>query len=304
MMYLFSDANLLTVIVGCFFAGFLPLFLIILMTPEARSFIKYRMSGGLMVDSTDDSNQTEYVVAKPYGPEGQYIGGRDKFGRRRIFVKPRTETGIMTKISILKGLRRPIVRHYAGKTVITSTETLAAIEVTEAMDAAVAGRTLDSDEVKNKLVLEAVPKPIIAWAKSQNILIKEPDSGVPLSKAQFALQWKANLEAQKWYMKLSEEDRVFVFQISLAEAWSRPQFNPIKETRVSLFSMDPRKLREYFSSHYEESQYDVLLEQKRIEGQSNRPQGKGGSNKTLIIVIIIALALAAVVLVTKGLKLW
>jgi hypothetical protein len=77
---------------------------------------------------------------------------------------------------------------------------------------------------------------------------------------------------------------------------------------VPLFLLDPRKLRYYFDRHYDESQYDVLLDQARQDGANSRGGG-GGMNmgnigKFLIVVLIIgAVGLLGIAFLTGAIHL-
>src|SRR3972149_6790849 len=132
MYFLFDELGLIVVIIGCFFGGFMPFFILLLLTPEAREHIKTRIMGGIIVDRFYDTGQEDYLHAVPKSGEGQYIAGKNSLGMRQIFVKPRMEAPFAAKAFFLNGIRRPKYFCYAGKTPMVNAETLMAIEVAEA----------------------------------------------------------------------------------------------------------------------------------------------------------------------------
>lgn len=232
--YVFDDPTLMFILLGTFLAGFLPLLIMFIRCPEARAAVKCWLQGGVMIDSADDSGQEELIVARHLG-EGIYLAGKNKYGKRRIFVIPRISNPFITKRFILKGIRRPIFHHYAGKTAIVNAETLAAIEVTET-------------EKK-----EEIPPAVKKWAEEHHVTL-------PVTT-----------------VKLPSDD-----------VMAQPQVTT-KEQKIPLFNLDPRQLRYYFAEHYDESQYDVLLERARQEGYM---EGRGGSavmGKWILVIIIIAI---------------
>lgn len=133
MYYLFDDSQIVFVIASAFLLGFVPWLVMIWRTPEARKFITCMIKGGSIIASADDSGQVEIEIATPYG-EGQFRAGKNVYGQRKIYTKPRINNPFINRPSILKGLRRPIFFNYAGKTTITNMDTIAACEVAEATD--------------------------------------------------------------------------------------------------------------------------------------------------------------------------
>jgi hypothetical protein len=73
----------------------------------------------------------DLIRARPYGSDGQYISGKDRFRQRSIFVDPKGKDHPFTARFILKGMRRPIYFNFSGSTALATPEHLAAIEVAE-----------------------------------------------------------------------------------------------------------------------------------------------------------------------------
>jgi hypothetical protein len=154
MWFVFDPMSLIFVIAGCFMAGFLPLLVIVGMTPEAKTFIKSKMTGGVIISKSNDAGYREFICVQPYGSEGQFIGGRNAFGQREIYVRPQSSSPLFSKSFVLKGIRRPILDAYEGKTIVVPASVLAAIQVAES----------------NKAEL---PAHIKKWAEENQITIKE-----------------------------------------------------------------------------------------------------------------------------------
>ncbi len=158
MLYLFDDSQILFVVASAFLLGFLPLLIMIWRTPEAKKFIVCMLKGGSMIASADDSGQVELEVATSYG-EGQFRAGKNEYGQRKIYTKPRINNPFINKPSILKGIRRPIFFNYTGKTTITNMDTIAACEVAEA--------------TTNQTAQSNIPDSVKQWAKENNINLLE-----------------------------------------------------------------------------------------------------------------------------------
>jgi hypothetical protein len=156
--YVFDDSQILFVIASAFLLGFLPLMIMIWRTPEARKFITCMIKGGVVIASADDSGQVEIEIATPYGG-GQFRAGKNVYGQRKIFTKPRIDNPFVNKPSMLKGLRRPIFFNYTGKTTITNMDTVAACEVAEATG--------------NPIAQDNIPEGVKQWAKEHNITLPE-----------------------------------------------------------------------------------------------------------------------------------
>ena len=155
--FMFDPIGLIIVIAGCFMGGFLPLLVLIGRCPEAKTFIKCQLGGGVIISETNAAGQREFVIAKPLGTEGQYISGKNEFGQRKIFIRPQTSSGQFNKSFILSGIRRPIFDAFTGKTILVPATILAAIEVAEK----------DADG-KKKLPLD-----VQRWADDNKIGVKE-----------------------------------------------------------------------------------------------------------------------------------
>ena len=242
--YIVPDWELLVIAVMMLCFGFFPPVFLVIRCPEGLTFLKSQIfgKGEVIVASEDDSAVTSLLRARPYGREGQYITGPDRFGKRIIFVLPRFEDKIFTHRSILKGIRKPFFLHYKGKTGMASAGTLAAIEVVE----------------RDRLSL---PPQVQAWAKENKIITQQT---------------------------ISEEDK---------------KGNVIEKVKTAvevLFTLDPRKLRDYFHDHYDESQYDVLLEQKYQQGANSR--GLGGFKLGGGFIIILAVGVMGIVGVLLAMK--
>jgi hypothetical protein len=158
MYYLFDDSQIIFVIASAFLLGFVPWLVMIWRTPEARKFIACMIKGGVVVASADDSGQVEIEIATPYGG-GQFRAGKNVYGQRKIYTKPRINNPFVNRPSILKGLRRPIFFNYAGKTTITNMDTIAACEVAEATD--------------NPAAQGNIPESVKQWAKENHISLLE-----------------------------------------------------------------------------------------------------------------------------------
>lgn len=166
--FMFDLVNLAIVIVGCFMGGFLPLMILIAKCPEAKEFIKCMVSGGVMIDKINAAGQREYVCAKPYGNEGQYIAGRNEFGQRQIFVRPQTADSSFGKANMLVGIRRPIFSAFTGKTVMVPASVLAAIAAAEL-----------STEDKEKL-----PSNVKRWMDENKVTLEEIQENISTVKVE------------------------------------------------------------------------------------------------------------------------
>ncbi len=271
MYYLFTDSTLLTVIFGCFMAGFLPILIMVARCPEARTFIKAQMGGGIVVRNVQDEGVIEYIIAKPFGAEGQYISGKNQFGMRRIFVKPRIESGLLNRPFILKGIRRPEFDHYSGKTVVVPPSVSAAIAVAEAKKS-------------------ALPDLVKKWAKENQISLKEEGTGWTEQEHDVSVpEDEANPDGPKKTIKQ---------KIKVAKRY-------IHYTTTTLFNTDPTMLKQYFSEFFDMGQFDVLLERENQEGYGRglgmrKAGGKGGVNKWFLIGIVIFVMIAVVGIVLLG----
>lgn len=250
--FLFDDAGLITIVVGCFLGGFLPPLIMILRCPEARAFIKAQVSGGVVICSSDDAG-TSFEIARPFGSHGQYISGKNQFGQRKIYVHPKLETSAFTRSFILKGIRRPIFFH-GGRTVIVNPNVLKAIAVAD-------GKKEDlPDEVK-------------AWAQKNGVHFPGEED-------------KELVDSHEGLQRLKEAGKLMF---------------------VNLFALNPRRLQWYFKDHYDEGQYDVLLEQSRQAGFNEGPgshRGGGGKNKVLLagLLIFIVMIIIGVAGLALGVK--
>ena len=250
--FLFDEIGLITILVGGFLGGFLPLLIMVLRCPEARAFIKAQTSGGVVICTSDDAG-TSFEIAKPFGSHGQYISGKNQFGQRKIYVHPKMEASAFTKSFILKGIRRPIFFH-GGRTVIVNPNVLKAISVADA----------------NK---DDLPPEVKAWAEQQKI----------------------NLNTKK-VSELDEDDPEWIQKLKGAG----------KIIQVTLWAMNPCRLHWYFKEHYDEGQYDVLLEQSRQSGYNEGPAAhrSGGKNKWVLVglmvfIIMIIIGIAGLALGVK-----
>jgi hypothetical protein len=302
MYVLFDEVGLLIILVGSFFGGFLPLLILLMITPEAREHIKCRIMGGIMILKFWDTGQCEYTVAQEKGGEGQYIAGKNKFGQREIFIKPRMATPFMVKPFLLKGMRRLIYFCYAGKTPIVNPETLMAIETVEAPDQPIILPTefrswanknhpkilqAFDDEANNggsDLRVKDLPPEVAEWAKQNSISVQEPVYGDVLVP------------------KFSQPDKNGLTHYVGNEKVRQVVGN--KDVFHNLSSLDARKLKHYFSDHYDESQIDNLLEAARIEGLQEGREGKrfqiGMLGKIAIAFIVIAVIGVIVIIGLQG----
>ena len=155
--FMFDPIGLIIVVVGSFMGGFLPLLILICRCPEAKTFIKCQYGGGVIISETNMAGQREFIIAKPLGTEGQYISGKNKFGQRKIFIRPQTNSGQFNKSFILSGIRRPIFDAFTGKTILVPATVLAAIEVAE-----------KDQDGKKKLPLD-----VKRWAEDNKVSISE-----------------------------------------------------------------------------------------------------------------------------------
>lgn len=264
MFFMFDEMGLLIVIIGCFMGGFLPLLIIVGMTPEAKVFIKSKLGGGIVISKTSDAGYREFVCAHPYGTEGQFIAGPNKFGQREIYVRPDSTDPLFSRSFVLKGIRRPIFDAYEGKTVLVPPSVLAAIALVES------GK-------------QAIPEHIKKWANDNEISIKEIETK---SNTLTAPVDPNNPEGQKMTIESKTSKTNYV--------------------KKKLFLFNPIALRDYFKVWYDQSQYDVLLQEEHqlgfLEGFGLRREGAGagGNKKWLIIGIVICLALAGVGIVLLG----
>lgn len=152
--FAFDPMGLAIIITACFIGGLFPLLFLIARCPEAKTFIKCQLSGGIIISKTNAAGQREYVIAQPFGTEGQYIVGRNEYGQREIYVRPHTANGQFNKSFILSGIRRPIFDAFSGKTIMVPPNVLAAIQVAE------------SDKTD-------LPSDIRRWAETNNITVSE-----------------------------------------------------------------------------------------------------------------------------------
>ena len=155
--FVFDPFSLIEILLGCVAAGFLPLFIIIMLTPEAKTFIKSKMTGGIIISKSNDAGYREFICAQPYGSEGQFLGGKNAFGQREVYVRPQSSSPLFSKSFVLKGIRRPILDAYEGKTVVVPASVLAAIQVAES--------------AKSEL-----PEHIKKWANDNQITVKETET--------------------------------------------------------------------------------------------------------------------------------
>ena len=300
MWFLFDEIGLIIVIVGCFFGGFLPLLILIMICPEAREHIKCRVSGGVIVEKFYDTGQVEYVVAKERAGEGQYVAGKNAFGQREIYLKTRIGDRFMTKPFLLKGMRRLKFFAYAGKTPIVNHETMLAIEAVEAPT--VQAKLSDPvrkwfkskhpsvltefDELANngglQLREKALPPDVQDWVENNGLHITEPiyeDVEQP------------KIELENGVAKVVGTEKV-------------NQQTGLQDVYYPLTDIDPRKLKTYFSDHYDESQIDNLLESARIEGLQEGREGKrfqlSGLAKIALAFIVIAVIGGIVVIGLQG----
>jgi hypothetical protein len=301
MYFLFDEVGLLIVAIGCFFGGFLPLFILLMLTPEARQHIKCRIMGGIIVEKFWDSGQCEYVVATSKGGEGQYIAGKNAFGQRQIFVKPRMDTPFMTKPFLLSGMRRLKYFCYAGKTPIVNHETLMAIETADA-----GSKPIELPDEFENWASEKYPDVLKAFHEQAN------NGGEELSRKELPP------EVLKWAKQNDITLQESTFEEVENKTYSQPdekgnvtvttskglQRTGVKDVFYNLLSLDPRKLKSYFSDHYDESQIDNLLEAARIEGMQEGREGKrfriGTLGKIAIVFIVIAIVGAIVVIGLQG----
>jgi hypothetical protein len=268
MLYLFDDTSLLFTLAGCFLAGFIPLFIMFIRCPEARVFVKAQLTGGVVISDSDDSGQVVFRVAKPLG-SGQYISGPNKYRQRTIYVVPRINNPFIAKRFFLSGIRRPIFHHYGGKTVAVNDETLAAIEIADL-----------NDQHKSA----EIPKNVKEWAKTQGFSLSkdsEDDDGHLFEQPE---------EPEEAEVKEGEPS-----EPTIPEKIKKKFKNIVA---VTLFTVDPRKLRYFFDSHYDESQYDVLLDQARQDGANQR--GGGFNMNKIGLFLVIVLVIAAVGILGMG----
>jgi len=155
--FMFDPIGLIIIIAGSFMGGFLPLLVLVGRCPEAKTFLKCQLSGGVIISETNAAGQRDFVIAKPLGTEGQYISGKNEFGQRKIFIRPQTNNAQFNKSFILSGIRRPIFDAFSGKTILVPASVLAAIEVAEK----------DGD---GKLQL---PKDVQRWADENKLTLKD-----------------------------------------------------------------------------------------------------------------------------------
>lgn len=267
MYYVFDDLQMLFVIASAFLLGFLPLMIMIWRTPEARKLITCMIKGGVVIASADDSGQVEIEIATPYGG-GQFRAGKNVYGQRKIYTKPRINNPFVNRPSMLKGLRRPIFFNYAGKTTITNMDTIAACEVAEA--------------TSNK---RSIPEKVMAWAKEivDNGLDSATQVLIPDTVKAFA---KEN-------------------SITLPELVPPPPDKPNETPKVdwkeySLWNISPIKLKEYFSRSMDPGQVDVLLEKENIDG-FREGHGTGPDMKKIgmFIVVIAVIGIVGLLVATK-----
>lgn len=291
MWFLFDEIGLLIVIVGCFFGGFMPMFILLLLTPEARTHIKARIMGGIIIDRIFDTGQEDYLHAKPMSNEGQYIAGKNQWGMRQIFIKPHmldaSEPRFSVKPFFLEGIRRPKYFCYAGKVPMVNAETLMAIEVAEAQlrpvvlpsefRSWVAEKNADllstfdkEAETNTALQKKALPPHIEAWAKENGMTFSEPVY--------------EEVEEKTWS---DPDEKGHVHVVSTQKI---KKITGYKNVYYSLYSIDPRKLGKYYSRHYDESQVDDLIEKGRLEGLTEGREGKKfhfGKLGWLMVALII-----------------
>jgi hypothetical protein len=296
MFYLFDDTSLLIVIFGMFMAGFLPMLILLMLCPEARQHLKCRITGGLMVLACDDLGAAEYLVAKPKGNEGQYMAGKDRYGQRQVLVKPRMGSGIVSKFFMLTGMRRPIAIWYKGKVTLASPETLAAIEVAEAPMKSLPlpdefkrwakdkyptmlQEFNDASPKKVELQQKILPPEIEAWAKENSITLLE-----------------TTYEEKPQEVRGPPTDAEPLGRLIGTRKVKFPTGH--KEVVHTLFTLDPRKLKHYYSVSYDESQVDNMLERAWIEGYSEGREGKRlhFSKGMMIGIALIAIAVIGIII--------
>jgi len=301
MYFLFDEIGLIIVLIGSFFGGFLPLMILLMLTPEARAHIKCRVTGGIIVEKFYDTGQCEYVVAKSKGGEGQYIAGKNAFGQREIYVKPRMSAPLITKPFLLSGMRRLKFFAYAGKTPIVNHETLMAIE------------TVESPEVPFSF-----PNEFVNWINKKypavlpDFYAKANDGGSELRQKDLPP------EVREWaslnFIPIQEN----VYGKVDVPAFSEPDANGLshftgtktvtqvvdhKDVFYNLLSLDARKLKNYFSGHNDQSQIDNLMEEQRLVGYSEGREGKKFVLSPLAKIAIAFIVIAVVgVLVVLGLQ--
>jgi len=226
-----------------------------------------------MISDSDDSGQVIFRVARSLG-SGQYMSGPNKYRQRTIYVVPRINNPFVSKRFFLAGIRRPIFDHYGGKTVAVNKETLAAMEIA------------DLNETKKSA---EIPANVKEWAKTQGFTLSEKseDDNGPLFET----------EPEQAKDKEATEEPTVSDKI-------KKRFKGVVAT--TLFTVDPRKLRYFFDSHYDESQYDVLLDQARQDGANQRGGGfnMGNIGKFLIVILIIgAVGLLGIAFLTGAIHL-
>lgn len=166
MYIIFDIISVAIIMVGCFLGGFLPIIILVVRCPEALTFLKCQLSGGIIISKSNAAGQREFVVAYPLGAEGQYIAGKNKFGQREIYIRPQTNNGQFNKSFILSGIRRPIFDAFSGKTIMVPPSVLAAIEVAECDEAG-----------KKKL-----PPDVQRWADDNKVTITEIEETIQTIK--------------------------------------------------------------------------------------------------------------------------
>lgn len=264
MLFAFDEIGLLVVIAGCFMGGFLPLMVIVGMTPEAKTFIKSKLSGGIIISKTSDAGYREFICAHPYGTEGQFIAGTNKFGQREIYVKPNTTDPLFSKTFVLKGIRRPIFDAYEGKTVMVPASVLAAISAVESGE-------------------KALPEHIKKWASENNISVKVTEERTQTLTAPVD---PTNPDGQQMTVQnksiISKFVKTSLFLTNplglkgyFANWWDQTQYDVMLQKEHQLGYLEGFGLRK--------------------EGA-----GAGGNKKFLIIGVIICLALAGVGIVLLG----
>lgn len=155
--FMFDPIGLSIVIFGCFMGGFLPLLVVIGRCPEAKTFIKCQLGGGVILSRTSASGERSFSVIWPLSKEGQYISGPNAFGQREVYIRPQTTSGQFNKSFFLTGIRRPIFDAFSGKTVLVPPTILAAIKIAE---------TEDADKGN-------IPADVKRWAEDNKISLKE-----------------------------------------------------------------------------------------------------------------------------------
>jgi hypothetical protein len=103
------------------------------------------------------AGQREFLIAQPFGHEGQYITGKNVLVQRKIYIRPQTRNGQFNKSFTLAGIRRPIFDAFSGKTILVPPTILAAIAISKL-----------NTEGKKELPLD-----VKRWAEDNSLSITE-----------------------------------------------------------------------------------------------------------------------------------